>query len=151
MRVLARSILIFTLSLAATGCGDGSATGGPPSGSGGGGESSSTGSGGGDAPGEFVSCKGSTAVWTLFGAADDHFTWQDYPGQFGDECRDFWLAERSCAGVDDAIDLGIGAPGECVEYTGCSSPVRYCLYGPATGHQRPDYYPAETMEFFRSF
>lgn len=102
-------------------------------------------------PGEFISCKGETAVWTMFGAGDDHFTWQDYPGQFGDECRDFWLDARGCAGVDEATDLGIGAPGECLVYDGCSSPVRYCLYGPAAGHQRPDYYPAATMEFFRSF
>lgn len=103
------------------------------------------------APGKFISCKGTTAVWTMFGVGDDHFTWQDHPGQFGDECRDFWLDARGCAGADKAKDLGIGAAGECLEYQGCSSDVRYCLYGPATAHQRPDYYPAATMGFFRSF
>jgi polyhydroxybutyrate depolymerase len=103
------------------------------------------------APGQFITCPGTTAVWTMFGSGDDHFTWQDHPGQFGDECRDFWLHARGCAGVDQVTDLGIGAPGECVAYQGCSSDVRYCLYGPATAHQRPDYYPAETMKYFRSF
>lgn len=103
------------------------------------------------APGTFTSCKGATAVWTMFGVADDHFTWQDYPGQFGDEQRDFWLGERGCTGEDAWTDLGIGAAGECRSYEGCSSPVRHCLYGPDTGHQRPGYYPAATMDFFRSF
>ncbi len=101
--------------------------------------------------GGVVSCMGETAVWTMFGAGDDHFTWQDYPGQFGDECRDFWLTERGCVGVDAAVDLGIAAAGECVEYTGCAQPTRYCRYDAAFGHQRPDYYPAETMKFFRGF
>ena len=98
-----------------------------------------------------VDCKGMTAVWTMFGAADDHFTWQDYPGQFGDQCRDFWLAEGGCAGVDQAVDLGLGAAMECVEYGGCDRPTRYCLYGAEFGHQRPDYYPQATMAFFRAF
>lgn len=101
--------------------------------------------------GGLSSCSGETAVWTMFGVADDHFTWQDYPGQYGDQCRDFWLGERGCTGADAATDLGIGEPGECLSYEGCSSPVRYCLYGAATGHQRPDYFPTVTMEFFRSF
>ena len=105
-----------------------------------------------EAPGGGVSaCVGETAVWTMFGVADTHFTWQDYPGQFGDQCRDFWLDARGCTGVDAAADLGIGEAGECLSYEGCSSPVRYCLYGAAAGHQRPDYFPAVTMEFFRSF
>lgn len=104
-----------------------------------------------EASGGWSTCQGETAVWTMFGVGDDHFTWQDYGGQFGDECRDFWLDARSCAGLEQAVDLGIGAPGECLSYDGCSSPVRYCLYGPETAHQRPDYYPAVTMEFFRSF
>lgn len=98
-----------------------------------------------------VRCAGETAVWTMFGAGDDHFDWQDYPGQFGDECRDFWLAESGCAGVDQAVDLGIGAAMECVEYVGCSRPTRYCLYDAAFGHQRPDYFPGAAMQFFRSF
>lgn len=103
------------------------------------------------ASGGAAACKGTTAVWTFFGIADDHFTSQDYPGQYGDECRDFWLTTRSCAGPESATDLGFGEAGECLSYDGCSSPVRYCLYGAATGHQRPDYYPEATMEFFRSF
>jgi polyhydroxybutyrate depolymerase len=69
------------------------------------------------AGGGSATCLGSTAVWTLFGVADDHFTWQDYPGQFGDECRDFWLETRGCAGAVGA-DLGLGAPGECLAYPG---------------------------------
>lgn len=96
-------------------------------------------------------CPGDTAVWTMFGAADDHFTSQDYAGQYGDECRDFWLAARGCAGVDQAVDLGLGAAMECVEYTGCDQPTRYCLYDAQFGHQRPDYAPAASMAFFRSF
>jgi len=103
-------------------------------------------------PGSFItSCEGSTAVWTLFGSADDHFTWQDYPGQFGDQCRDFWLGLRQCTGVGSYADLQLGEVDECVEYEGCGAPVRYCLYGAASGHQIPAYYPSATMEFFRSF
>ena len=101
--------------------------------------------------GGWTQCLGATAVWTMFGAEDDHFTSQDYAGQYGDECRDFWIGERDCAGVDVAVDLGIGAAMECVEYTGCDQPTRYCLYDPQYGHQRPDYFPAESMKFFRSF
>ena len=57
-------------------------------------------------PGTFIpSCEGSTAVWTMFGIADDHFTWQDYPGQFGDECRDFWLTLGQCTGVGSLPQL----------------------------------------------
>lgn len=96
-------------------------------------------------------CEGQTAVWTMFGQADDHFSWQVYPGQFGDECVDFWVAERDCDGKDSFTDLDIGAPGECVAYTGCSASTRFCLYGPGTGHQRPDYFPVETMKYFSSF
>lgn len=101
--------------------------------------------------GGVVDCAGETAVWTMFGRADEHFNTQDYPGQYGDECRDFWLAESGCAGVDQSTDLGLGEAMECVEYTGCSRPTRYCLYDESFGHQRPDYYPAATMAFFRSF
>jgi hypothetical protein len=99
----------------------------------------------------FTTCKGTTAVWTFFGSGDDWFTQQSYPGQYGDECRDFWLAARSCAGATQFEDLGIGAPGECKSYDGCSSGVRYCLYNPATGHQVPAYYASTAMAFFRSF
>ncbi|MBW2456128.1 MAG: prolyl oligopeptidase family serine peptidase [Deltaproteobacteria bacterium] len=103
-------------------------------------------------PGTFIdSCAGSTEVWTMFGSADDHFTWQDYPGQFGDECRDFWLTLRQCSGAGSFADLQLGAADECVAYDGCGAAVRYCLYGAATGHQIPAYYSAATMAFFRSF
>ncbi len=104
-----------------------------------------------ESPGQFLGCQGDVAVWTFFGEADDHFWWQDYAGQFGDECRDFWVAEHQCAGPNDTTDLGIGAPGECVAYGGCVSETRYCLYGPATGHQIPGYYPTAAMDWFRSF
>jgi len=98
-------------------------------------------------------CLGSPAVWTYFGIADDAFgNNQAYPGDFGDQCRDFWLGIRGCDGVDQYTELPDGeAPGECVEYTGCSSPVRYCLYGPATGHQVPPYYSGATIDYFRNF
>ena len=96
-------------------------------------------------------CEGSTAVWTMFGIADDHFTWQSYPGEYGDECRDFWLDARGCDGASSRTDLGYGAADECVAYTGCSAEVRYCLYGPQTAHQVPGYYAEATMDFFRGF
>jgi len=101
--------------------------------------------------GHLISCEGDTAVWTMFGIGDDHFSWQSFPGEFGDECRDFWLAERGCDGPDSYTDLGLGEPDECREYTGCSSVTRYCLYGPASAHQIPSYYSEATMAFFRSF
>ena len=103
-----------------------------------------------ESAGSWVDCAGQTEVWTYFGIADDHFAAaQEYPGQFGDECRDFWLDERGCSG--DASDLGIGASEECLEYVGCSAGVRYCLYGPDAGHQVPSYYAEETMTWFRAF
>lgn len=101
-------------------------------------------------PDALVDCPGDAAVWTFFGVADDHFTSQDYPGQYGDECRDFWVGEHACAGVDAAEDLGLGGPGECVQYQGCASETRYCLYAAEFGHQVPDYYSEATMQWFRS-
>ena len=104
-----------------------------------------------EGPDGTISCVGDVAVWTMFGVADDHFVWQDYPGQFGDECSAFWVAEHGCDGVDSYIDLGWGEQDECVRYDGCESDTRYCLYGPETLHQVPGYYSGATMEFFRSF
>jgi len=96
-----------------------------------------------------ISCVGDTAVWTMFGIADDHFTAQPYPGSYGDECRDFWLQERGCAESYTELVLGNDT---CEIYDGCSSPVQYCLYGAEHAHQIPsDYYAEETMKFFRSF
>ena len=40
---------------------------------------------------------------------------------------------------------------ECVEYTGCDAPVRYCLYGAAAGHGVPGYYSEAVVDWFRSF
>ncbi len=102
--------------------------------------------GGGD-PG----CVGRAAVWTFFSQADDHFTGQPYPGAYGDEQDAFWRAARHCGDAAGDVDLAIGAPGECVEHSGCDTPVRYCLYDPATGHQRPDYFPAEFRRWLDSF
>ncbi|MFT5686276.1 MAG: polyhydroxybutyrate depolymerase [Myxococcota bacterium] len=99
--------------------------------------------------GSWSECVGDTAVWTMFGINDDHFTWQDYPGEYGDECRDFWLDTRSCEA--SSTDLGYGADGECVSYDGCDSEVRYCLYGPQTGHQIPGYFSEAALAFFRGF
>jgi len=101
-----------------------------------------------DAPGGPAECTGSTAVWTLFGEADEHFDYQDYPGQFGEECNDFWLDARGCD-PDSAEPLPWGDEGDCFAWSGCSSPVQYCLYGPETGHQIPPWYPEATMSFFR--
>ena len=36
-----------------------------------------------------LECSGSTAVWTMFGVNDDHFTSQSYGGEYGDECQIF--------------------------------------------------------------
>jgi polyhydroxybutyrate depolymerase len=103
-------------------------------------------------PGAFTHCKGNSAVWVMFGRGDDHFTWQTRPGEFGDQCRDFWLAEHKCEGASSLADLGIGAAGECVEYKGCGAPTRYCLYDTKYRHQIPSgYFAKETMAFFRSF
>lgn len=99
----------------------------------------------------FVDCPGQTQVWTMFGEGDDYFGEQHYPGQFGDECRDFWLDERTCQGLEGREELPWGEPGECVRYEGCSSEVRYCLYDEASGHQLPPYYARATMDWFRSF
>jgi polyhydroxybutyrate depolymerase len=101
-----------------------------------------------------TNCNGKPAVWIYFGLGDDHFDSQKYPGQFGDECRDFWLTEYACKPktVFKIIDLGgSGGSGECVGYQGCGAPLRYCLYGKAAKHQVPKYYSAATKAWFRSF
>ena len=91
-------------------------------------------------------------MWTMFGINDDHFTWQSFPGEYGDECRDFWLEQHDCEGSNAYTDLGLGPEQECVEFTGCTATTRYCLYAAEHGHQIPsDYYAAETMAFFHSF
>jgi polyhydroxybutyrate depolymerase len=101
--------------------------------------------------GGWTQCVGETAVWSMFGLGDDHFTWQDFPGQFGDEVRDFWLQERDCDGPSSTSDLGYGALEESVEFSGCSANTRYSLYGTQTGHQIPSYFSEATMTYFRSF
>jgi len=102
--------------------------------------------------GEWTSCVGNTAVWFFFGQDDDHFTNQDHPGAIGEECRDFWLQEKQCDGVEFTQDLFIGkSPSECVSFKGCSSPLRYCFYDGEFGHQNPIYYTQSVLEFFRSF
>ena len=99
-----------------------------------------------------VGCVGETAVWTFFGIADDAFLGaQSYPGEFGDLVRDFWVRQNACDGVEQNVTLDLDPDGECFVYSGCSDDVRYCLYGPSTGHQIPDYYPSVTMEWFRAF
>jgi len=97
-------------------------------------------------------CEGQTAVWTFFGIADDAFLdAQSYPGEFGDLVRDFWLEENACAGVDDNDPLELDVQSLCYTYGNCAETVRYCLYGPDTGHQIPPYYSEATMHWFRSF
>ena len=95
------------------------------------------------------SCEGEAAVWTFFGIDDDHFTWQGYPGEFGDQQNDFWLDEHGCGGASE--DLGLDGSGTCLEYTDCATETRYCLYGPSSGHQVPSYFAPATMEWFESF
>ena len=102
--------------------------------------------------GEPVECVGDSAVWTMFGINDDHFTSQPYPGAYGDECRDFWLEENGCEGSSSYTDLNLGPDAECVEFEGCDVATRYCLYDAEHGHQIPsDYFSEETMRFFHSF
>ena len=102
--------------------------------------------------GPWATCEGEPAVWTWFGIADDHFSWQDFPGQFGDQQRDFWFQERSCDGPDAYRILEIpGAGDECVAFDGCDAETLYCLYGPDSRHQVPAYFSEAVMEFFRGF
>ena len=102
-----------------------------------------------DEQGVPISCSGDTAVWTMFGEADDHFTWQSYPGEFGDECRDFWLNDRDCATQATEFYLGDDV---CLAYTDCDAEVRYCLYDERYAHQLPwDSFSQATMEWFDSF
>lgn len=97
-----------------------------------------------------LSCEGSAAVWTFFGSADDHFTWQGYPGEFGDAQDAFWQDEHSCSSTSTALD-DWGQPGDCVAWDGCSSETRYCLYGPQTGHQVPGYFSEAAMDWWAGF
>lgn len=92
------------------------------------------------------SCTGATAVWTLFGENDTHFTMQDYPGQFGDEQDLWWFGENACTG---SAELSVGQA-SCSEHTGCAVETRYCLYEPSAGHGRPDWYAQETMRWLES-
>ena len=46
---------------------------------------------------------------------------------------------------------GIGAEGECVEAVGCTSQVRFCLYDPATGHQKPSYFENQFRRWIESY
>jgi|GEM_PF-5578647 len=85
------------------------------------------------------------------GEGDTHFNQQRHAGEFGGQCRDFWLNEHTCDGSHAYADLGFGALGECVEFSGCSATTRYCLYSAQSGHQISHYYSAATMGFFRSF
>lgn len=103
-----------------------------------------------DDDGNRVECSGQTAVWTMFGVADEAFPNQPYDGAYGDECSAFWHEENGCGGA--SVDLALGSEGECVEYLDCQQTTRYCLYGSEYGHQIPTaYYAAETMTFFRQF
>ena len=97
--------------------------------------------------GGWTSCTGDAAAWTFFGQADSHFTMQSYPGEYGDECRDFWVDTRGCDDADP-FALAWGADGECVAYAGCSSDVRYCLYEASAAHGAPSYYSAAAMDWF---
>lgn len=101
--------------------------------------------------GQAVSCKGDTAVWVFFGRADDHFKSQQFPGEYGDQCRDFWLKERQCSKPTATEPLPFDKPGACLAYSGCRTPLRYCLYESAAKHQNPSYFSASVRAWFRSF
>ena len=96
-----------------------------------------------------VECIGDAAVWTWFGAADEHFSGQPYPGAYGDEQDLFWRESRGCA--DTSTPLAWGEPGDCMTSNGCSSEVSYCLYGPESGHQIPGYFSSAVLQWFRGF
>ena len=100
-----------------------------------------------DAP-DFT-CVGNAAVWTWFGVADDHFTWQEYPGEFGDDQDAFWQEEHACG--DTSAPIEAGGEDVCVAHDGCSADTRYCLYGPDSAHQAPGAYAALTMAWFGGF
>lgn len=91
------------------------------------------------------SCEGQAAVWTFFGIADDHFTWQDYPGQFGEEQDDFWAKEHGCNQTTVDLDLAVGS---CIEHQSCTEETRFCLYGPESKHQAPNDYASLTMAWW---
>lgn len=95
-----------------------------------------------------LECVDSSAVWTFFGQQDDHFSWQDYPGQMGDEQVAFWRGEHGCAKGSNTLDVG---DGECSRYEGCAQDTRYCLYGPEYGHQIPSYFSGAVLDWFRGF
>ena len=102
--------------------------------------------------GGWIDCRGETDMWVFFGRDDRHFSSQAYPGEFGDEGKDFWLRTRSCGPPGTPVDLPMSLlAGECVEFDGCSAGVRYCLYSEETGHQIPEYFSAEVLTYFRQF
>ena len=98
----------------------------------------------------WTECAGEVAVWSWFGINDTHFTMQSYPGEYGDQCNNFWLETSDCD-ESTTTDLGFEDSGTCVSYGACDNEVRYCLYGPDSGHGIPSYFPSAAMEWFASF
>lgn len=95
-------------------------------------------------------CLDDVAVWAMHGKADPYF-----PIHLGWEYRDFWMDRHGC---DGSVPLVIQVDGveqaddDCLQYTGCSEPTRWCAYNERAGHQIPwAYFSEETMRFFRSF
>ncbi len=102
--------------------------------------------------GSAMDCVGTVDVWTFYGIADDHFApYESYPGEYGDQQNAFWLNEHQCDGLSEFTELAIGGGDPCLEYSGCSSNTRYCLYGPATGHQIPSYFSGTVMDHFEGY
>jgi polyhydroxybutyrate depolymerase len=93
-------------------------------------------------------CPGETAIWTFFGIEDDHF---NVGSAYGDACRDFWLEENACTGVEAHARLDFGPQEQCFEYQGCSANTRYCLYGPEARHQIPSYFSQAVIAWFEGF
>ena len=95
-----------------------------------------------------LACTGSAGVWTFFGQNDPHFSWQAHPGEFGDEQVAFWRATYECDEEESVLEIGAG---ECVAFEGCQEDLRYCLYGPESGHQIPPYFSQAVLAWFRSY
>ena len=98
----------------------------------------------GDEP---FSCTGTARIWTLFGADDEHFSWQEWPGQFGEQTHAFWFEEHTCE-TSEALTVP-GASSPCEQGVGCETETRYCLYDASFGHQAPEWFAEQAMAWFQ--
>ena len=88
-------------------------------------------------------------MWAFHGIGDTSI-----PFTLGPRYRDFWVRRNDC---DASVTAPLSFVGEmsddtCVSYSGCTSPVRWCAYNAAAGHQIPRaYYSREVVAWLRSF